>query len=80
MFYAVIDTNVLVSAMLKAESVPGKVALECLQGDIIPIINKEIEEEYRQVLRRPKFKFREDLINSLIQGLRQRASGWNTRG
>lgn len=35
-YYAVIDTNVLVSAMLKAQSVPGQVANEALLGELIP--------------------------------------------
>ena len=38
-YYAVLDTNVLVSALLKTESVPGRVLVEALMGDIIPILN-----------------------------------------
>ena len=56
-YYAVIDTNVLVSAMLKFQSVPGKIANEALLGDLIPLLSDEIIAEYREVLARPKFKF-----------------------
>ncbi len=50
-YYAVLDTNVLVSAMLKAGSVPGLVTTEALIGDIIPVLNDEIIAEYEEVLR-----------------------------
>lgn len=48
-YYAILDTNVLVSAMLKAGSVPGKIAAEALNGDIIPVINDDIIAEYEDV-------------------------------
>lgn len=56
-YYAVIDTNVLVSALFRLNSVPGSVALEALEGRIVPLLNEEIVAEYREVLHRPKFKF-----------------------
>ena len=44
-YYAVLDTNVLVSAMLKTGSVPGHVVAEALKGDIIPVLNGDILTE-----------------------------------
>ena len=41
-YYAVIDTNVLVSAMLKWQSVPGKILELAFSGLIIPLFNDEI--------------------------------------
>lgn len=41
-YYAVIDTNVLVSAMLKWNSVPGNVMELVFDGPIIPVYNSEI--------------------------------------
>ena len=52
-YYAVIDTNVLVSALLKSASIPGIVARESLEGQIIPLLNDEIIAEYRTALSRP---------------------------
>lgn len=66
--YAVIDTNVLVSAMLKYQSVPGQIANEALLGDLIPLLCDEIIEEYREVLARPKFKFDQKTVEILIDG------------
>ena len=55
-FYAVIDTNVLVSAAMKPDSVPGQVLELVLDGVIIPVFDKTIIEEYRNVLLLPKYR------------------------
>ena len=54
-YFAVIDTNVLVSAMLKWDSVPGNILELAFDGLIIPVLNDDIIKEYREVLSRPKF-------------------------
>ena len=46
-YYAIIDTNVLVSAMLKTASVPGQVMSEALNGDIIPVLNDVLSPNTR---------------------------------
>lgn len=68
-YYAVIDTNVLVSAMLKFQSVPGQIVNEALLGDLIPLLSDEIIAEYREVLARPKFKFDQNTVEILIDGI-----------
>lgn len=50
--FAVIDTNVLVSALLRWDSVPGAVLEQALVGSIVPILSDEIMGEYEEVLRR----------------------------
>ena len=72
-YYAVLDTNVLVSAMLKTGSVPGLVAAEAMNGDIIPVLNDGILAEYEDVLRRPKFKFEERAVQVFLDELKRRA-------
>ena len=67
--YAVIDTNVLVSALLNWKSIPGKVLEQALIGKIIPVLNKKIVAEYDEMLRRKKFPFQEEDINIVLQGL-----------
>ena len=49
-YFVVIDTNVLVSAVLKYNSIPGTIIEFAFNGKIIPVLNKEIESEYRNVL------------------------------
>ena len=68
-YYAVIDTNVLVSAMLKWDSVPGSVLALTFDGPIIPILNREIVAEYREVLSRPKFHLTKDIIDDVMESL-----------
>ena len=69
LYYAVVDTNVLVSAMLKIQSIPEQIANEALLGDLIPLLSDEILAEYREVLARPKFKFNQDNVEMLIEGI-----------
>ncbi len=73
MIYAVVDTNVLVSAMLKPESIPGQVIMEMLTGRIIPVLNDAILEEYEEVLRREKFHFNEEKVRILLEEICKRA-------
>lgn len=72
-YYAVIDTNVLVSAMLKWDSVPGNVMELAFGGSIVPILNESILAEYREVLSRPKFHLSEDIINDVIDTINENA-------
>ena len=71
--YAVIDTNVLVSAILKANSIPSRIVAEAMDGDIIPILNDNIITEYEEVLRRPKFNFEECTVRVFLDELKRRA-------
>ncbi len=68
-YYAVIDTNVLVSAMLKFQSVPGQIVNEALLGKLTPLLCNEIIAEYREVLARPKFKFNQNITEIFIDGI-----------
>ncbi len=54
-YYAVIDTNVIVSALLKKDSIPGQIVKRVYDGIIIPLINEEILSEYLEVTTRNKF-------------------------
>ena len=69
--YAVIDTNVLVSAMLKWTSVPGNIMEFAFSGVIIPILNERIVTEYREVLMREKFHFAREIVDDVIQALEE---------
>ena len=66
--YAVIDTNVLVSALLSKhdDASTVRVIYSLYEGEFIPIFSKEIIAEYREVLSREKFKFSSDIVNLLI--------------
>ena len=70
-YYAVIDTNVIVSAMIKWDSVPGNILQYAFEGHITPILNEEIVKEYRAVLMRPKFHLTDDIVNSVLDRLEE---------
>lgn len=72
-YYAVIDTNVIVSAMLKWNSVPGNILELAIDGPITPVLNEKILEEYREVLLRPKFHFTDRIVSRVIEAIKRRA-------
>ncbi len=63
---AVVDTNILVSALLKRGSIPDKVALAIRHGILLPVICAEILDEYIDVLQRPRFGFLERDVTQLL--------------
>ena len=71
--FAVIDTNVLVSALIKSheDSATVKILLEVFNKTIIPVYSKEIIAEYSEVLSRNKFKkkFTSEAKNLLIKAI-----------
>jgi putative PIN family toxin of toxin-antitoxin system len=69
-YYAVIDTNVVVSSMLKHDSIPGEILNLVLSKMIVPLLNKEIIDEYEDVLKRNKFGFSNDEVDKLITNLK----------
>lgn len=71
-YYAVLDTNVLVSALLKKDSVPAIILRHASNGAIIPLYSKEIFDEYRDVLHRAKFRFSERDIQEAFNTIKER--------
>lgn len=76
--FAVLDTNVLVSALLGKDSIPAKILDEAANGSIVPVFDDDILAEYEDVLHRRKFPFTEHEVRALInviksQGIRVEA-------
>ena len=69
--FAVIDTNVIVSALItkKPLSPPYMVLREVLDGKIIPLYHPEIIEEYIEVLSRSKFHLNAETIQTVINSI-----------
>ena len=72
-YYAVIDTNVIVSAFLKEGSIPDQVVSLALNGPIIPLVNDEIISEYTEVLTRNKFGLSESVVKDFLDEFIKRA-------
>ncbi len=70
---AVVDTNVLVSALLskREDSATVRVLREILGGRITPLYHADILAEYREVLLRPKFHLREETVQFILTAIRQ---------
>jgi len=71
-YYAVIDTNVLVSAMLKWNLVPGNIMQLTYDGPIVPILNADILMEYREVLVRPKFHLTSKIVDDVLDTIKSK--------
>ena len=69
--YAVVDTNVLVSALLseKEDAATVQVVGKLLAGEIVPLYSSVIVREYREVLNRKKFGFSPELTEYLISAV-----------
>ena len=70
--YAVIDTNILVSAMMSrhADSATVQIVGKMIEGQIIPVYSDEIMDEYREVLHRKKFKFSSNLVEYILSAIK----------
>lgn len=70
--YAVIDTNVLVSALLPSQKVsnPTMVLREVFRGRITPVYNEEILDEYKEVLSREKFHIHQARIDTVVNHIK----------
>ncbi len=71
MVYAVIDTNVFVSALLtKTQDVATVQVFNAIaDGRITPLYHKDILKEYKEVLSRPKFKFSRSAVKAVIDSI-----------
>jgi putative PIN family toxin of toxin-antitoxin system len=65
MIRVVIDTNVLVSAMISLSGNEALLLLAVKQGFMTPCFSSAVLEEYSEVLARPKFGFSPDEIAAL---------------
>lgn len=66
MIRAIIDTNVLVSALISPSGNEALLLLAVKQGLVRPCFSPAMLEEYSEVLARPKFAFSADEIMALI--------------
>ncbi len=70
-YYAVIDTNVLISALLTSNPNSATVLIlkYVLNGKIIPLYSSTILDEYKNVLTRKKFNFTIYQINYILSAI-----------
>lgn len=73
MVYAVIDTNVFVSALLskKEDSATVRLLEAVFDGKVVPLYHSDILAEYNEVLHRGKFHLQEKTIQMVLTAIRQ---------
>ena len=73
--YAVLDTNVIVSALLssKADAATVQVLQKLFSDSFCPVISKEIMAEYTEVLHRAKFHFSPAIVEDLLFAIEEKA-------
>jgi len=64
---AVVDTNVIVSALINANGTPAKILSLILNGKIKILYDNRILFEYIDVLSRKEFGFNIDVINDMME-------------
>jgi len=62
----VLDTNVLIAGLLSPFGPCGKIVRMVSSGKLALSLDARILAEYEEVLRRPKFRFEEDKVASLL--------------
>ena len=72
-YYAVIDTNVLVSSLLSPhpDSATVLIRKHVAKGDLVPLFNAEIFAEYRSVLARSKLGLPESLVAAVLDAINE---------
>ena len=72
-YYAVIDTNVFISALLskRVDAATVRVLEAMFDGKIVPLYHNDILAEYDEVLHRSKFHFKEETIQLVINAVKQ---------
>ena len=73
MVYAVIDTNIFVSALIthNSNASTARVLENLFLHRIIPLYNDDIIKEYDEVLHRAKFKLSEEQISTVIEHIKE---------
>jgi uncharacterized protein len=71
--HAVYDTNVIVSAILKSGSIPASLVARAMHGSVRIFLSPEILDEYREVLRRPRFGFEPSAVGAFLNDFEKAA-------
>lgn len=65
----VLDTNVLVSAILTPAGAAHQILQLVFRGDLQACVDPRIKAEYREVLARGKFDFPQKMVEQFLEGL-----------
>lgn len=70
---AVIDTNIVISALLTPQGSPGKIYQAIRSGSCVMVLTEALRRELKTVLEEPTLNFPKDLIQECLQIIDQGA-------
>jgi putative PIN family toxin of toxin-antitoxin system len=68
--HAVLDTNILVSALIRPEGPPGQVMAAVKRGELVPVFSRAVFAEYEEVLRRPRLRLEPEKVDAALDTMR----------
>lgn len=72
MIRVVLDTNIIVSALLQPLGPPAQVFLLAIGGSIQLCLSGSVYAEYEEVISRPRFRLSETLIGVALRTIREK--------
>jgi len=72
MIRVVLDTNIIVSALLQPLGLPAQVFLLAVGGSMQLCLSGEVYAEYEEVIRRPRFRRDENVITAALDTIREK--------
>lgn len=72
MIRVVLDTNIIVSALLQPLGPPAQVFVLAIGGSIQLCISGSVYAEYEEVISRPRFRRSEDIIAGALHTIREK--------
>lgn len=73
MISVVLDTNVIVSALLQPLGPPANVFRHAIGGSIQYCVSGKVFAEYEEVIQRPRLRRTENVVGSTLIAIRQKA-------
>jgi putative PIN family toxin of toxin-antitoxin system len=72
MIRVVLDTNILISALLQPQGLPARIFLMTIAGTAAQLcVSGDVYAEYEEVVRRPKFNHTETTIEHTLRAIRK---------
>jgi putative PIN family toxin of toxin-antitoxin system len=73
MIRVVLDTNIIVSALLQPLGPPAQVFMLAIGGSLQLCVSGKVYAEYEEVISRPRFQRAEDVFATALQAIRDKS-------
>ena len=73
MIRLVLDTNVIVSALLTPTGLAAQIFRVAISGSVQLCITGNVYAEYEEVIRRARLRFPEDVVTNALQTIREKS-------